>query len=137
MKLQLKTLNNPQFSMALMKLAQQDKWNDFKAAYNVGKIVRRIDREMNVARETHQKMLEVYGERDDKGNFVMEGEGPTAQVKVQADKEKEYKEKLDSFLAGEVEIDCAPVALDAMSECNLTPLELNSLEPIFVVSADK
>ncbi len=59
-KIKFTHLNNPAFTESLAKLSQETGWEDFKASYNVAKILRRVSKELNLARQTHLKILEKY-----------------------------------------------------------------------------
>lgn len=133
-KLKFSHLNDQDFAKALVKLSNEQGWASFKSSYNMAKILRRMKKEIQIAREMHQKLLENYVSKDEKGGFLRAEEG-TFPYKMEEENRKEYDAKMAEFLETEVEIDCHLIAEDDLGSIKLTPSDINTLEPIFDLQA--
>jgi hypothetical protein len=133
-KLKFADLNNEDFARALIKLSNEPGWANFQSSYNVAKILRRMKKELQTAREQHFKLLENYAKKDEKGGFLVAKEG-TFPYQIEDDKREEYDSKMAEFLATEVELDCWPIKETDLGSIKLTPSEINTLDPIFDLQA--
>jgi len=130
-KVKFRHLNDNNFSAVLAKLANETSWTSFQQAYNVSKLLRRIHKELGLARETHIKMLEQYAIKDEEGKYLAEPETPGGlPYKISDEKKDEYEKKMQEFLETEVEIDCQPIDTEELNNIKLTPVEITTIEPI-------
>lgn len=129
-KIKFAHLNNEDFAKALVRLSNESGWANFQSSYNVAKILRRMKKELQTAREQHVKLLKNYAKMDEKGGFLRAEEG-TFPYQIEDEKKAEYDAKMAEFLETEVELDCWPLKEEDLGSIKLTPSEINTLEPIF------
>lgn len=127
-KLSFKHLNDQDFAKALIKLSNEQGWANFQSSYNVAKILRRMKKELSTAREMHQKLIEKYAKKDEKGGFLRAETGP---FPYELENQAEYEEKMKDFLETQVELDCHPITERDLGSIKLSPSDINTLEPIF------
>lgn len=132
MTLKFSTLNDPNFNTTLNKLSKETGFSNFKASYNVAKILRRLTKELKIARDLNLKLVKDYAEVDDKGNPVFDNQTGMPKF-LDEEKQKEYQAKHKDFLETEIDLDCSPVTLQDLGTIKLSPHEINALEPILVM----
>lgn len=133
-KVKYSDINNSAFNQALIKLSKETGFTNFKASYNVARILRQITSEINIARELHGNWSKEYFLKDEEGKFVPE---PKSQFmfKIQPEKEQEFYTKWKDFLATEVEIKSDVIKLDDLGNVKISPEDIVALTPIMEASA--
>lgn len=123
-----KHFNTQDITPALAKLANCKAF-PIKTAYNVSKIVKALKKEVMEASEVFMKLLDKYGEKDEKGLPKMDGNGPTIKPESKEEYEKEFKQ----FLEIEVEVNRNPIPIELLEPAELTPVEIAALEPMILI----
>lgn len=136
MKLTFKNLNDPQFNQTLNRLSRETGFANFKAAYNVSKIMRRLTKELKEARALNEKIMAEYVEKNEDGTTKFDVETKLPVFKSE-EAEKEYFAKHKDFLETEFEIDCYPIKLDDLGTIKLSPHEINAIHDILVLDTEE
>lgn len=143
LKLKIETINSYDFSMALQKAAASSHIaGGVKVRYNLGCLVKELQREAREAGEAYTEMAKPFCELDDKGNIKRPekiGPGvPPFKFKEPTDPEEkkkfeeEWKKKNEDFMAIEVSLPkCSPVKLEDLEGAELSGADLEALTPIF------
>ena len=129
-KLTFGNLNDPGMNQALNKLSRETGFVDFKASYNVAKILRRLTKELGLAREVNQNILIDFCEVDEATKKAKFDPNSGQPVFLSDEKREEYFEKHKEFLKTDFEIDCEPIRVADLGTIKLSPHELNCLEPV-------
>jgi hypothetical protein len=122
-----------QFVMGLQKLANCP--FPPKTAYNISRINSKINSELGHSKKIFMSLLEKYGERDDKKQFIFDP--ATRGHKIKTDSIKKYDEEYAEMLQIEVTIEKVyPVTLTQLEEMpkeyRLNAFEMTALEPILL-----
>lgn len=127
-KLTYAQLNEPALFQSLNALAAEKDFPEFKTAYSVSKLVRRIRNELRVAAEHHKEIIMPFVEKDEAGKAKTDERGG---VTIAPEKKAEWDEKLQQFLDHEVEFDVDPIKVTELGAIKLSPNDILALEPIF------
>jgi hypothetical protein len=118
-----------------------------KTSYNISKIIRRVQNEINEGRGSYISILKRFCQLDGKGNFIPEltkevkdAEGkvtkaPTPIVGsylVKEGEQENLKKAIEEFLDIEIELDCHKINLSEFNDEKVPPAILNLLEPLIV-----
>jgi hypothetical protein len=128
-KLSYAKMNSRDFFNALSRLSQERGFADFGTSYNVSKLVRRIQKELKVAADEHQKILKQYCHLDEKGRPKFKEDGKTWDIKE--DVQDDYDKAMEEFLAFEVEFDVHPLDTRKIGSVKLSPADCITLDEIF------
>lgn len=116
------------FGQALSKLGSCRNFRP-KVAYDIGKVIRKIESENKNANELWNKVLAKYCELDDKGAPKQEN----GMFKLKTDAASEFEKEAKEFFALTFTIDWNKINLmdlEAVKDPALTPDEIMSLEPL-------
>lgn len=122
------------FVMGLQKLANCP--FSPKLAYNISRLNGKINSELSHSKSLFMKLLEKYGERDEKKQFIFDP--ATRGYKIQASLAKEYDKEYQELLQIEITIDKVyPITLaqleDMPKEYRLNAFEMMGLEPLLLI----
>lgn len=131
-KLSYKTLNSASFNETLGYLSQQKDFANFQAAYNVAKLMRKVQEELKIARELYTKKTDELLVKDEKGQHVL-AKTPTSYTpfEILEGKTEEFGKLLEEFLATEIEIEGRYLQVTEMGQVKLSPQQMLNLEPIW------
>ena len=97
-------------------------------AFEVGRLVKRIEEELKLFDETRGALIQKYASRDNEGNLII---NPTTNEYVFTTENMiEFRKELEALLDKEVELNAKKIQLQDISELNFTPAELIELEPL-------
>ena len=96
-----------------------------KDSFSVLRLLKVIDKEYETIETTQRKMLELFGEKDENGNYKSDGHGGVVIRKESADK---FSEQMNDFLKMELQLDCGKLKLDLLDKLQLTPNQLLKME---------
>lgn len=94
-------------------------------SFTVLRMLKVIDKEYETIETTQRKMLELFGEKDENGNYKSDGHGGVVIRKDCADK---FSEQMNEFLKTELQLDCGKLKLDLLNSLKLTPNQLLKME---------
>lgn len=94
---------------------------DFKLAYRLGKILKKVNVELVALEEARIKLIDKYGEKDEKKGMKV----PEANMEV-------FTKEYTAILAEEIDLDVVPVPMDLLerSGIKITTVELNAVEKL-------
>lgn len=126
MKMTYAELRHRSILPGISKLAS---FNGFstREGYNVAKIYGRVMEEFKLMAKLEIDLLKQYCQLDEKGNVVA---GPSGHFLPLEGTKAEFEPKWEEFLKNEVEIDRPKIQLQALQNAQLSPLELEALEPL-------
>jgi hypothetical protein len=127
MKITYATLLNKSFAQALAKLASHNKYEQVRDAYNVSKIFRAVREEFDIGSRLELDLVKKYATLDDKGEITLNERG---EYTVPEEKAEEFRAKKKELYEQEIEIDRPAINLQTLVGCELSPLELEALEPL-------
>lgn len=132
LKLTYGQLLNNGFMRARMKLGNCARLKSPQVAYNVAKIHARFEEEEKLAQDLHVKIVDEFAEKDEAGNVKPNNGQPGTFYVDDTNKPKleAFQAKVKEFHAIEFEIDRPRVDLNDIAAAELSPVEINALEPI-------
>ena len=95
-----------------------------RAAYKVGKLLRKLTDEFNDYNSQRQKVVEKYALRDEQGNMVISDGNIQFNSESYSLFEKEFQDLIDT----EVEIDTLPIKLYEIENMDFSPGQMSFLE---------
>lgn len=113
---------------ALQKLA--DAQLKAKLAWQVSRILKAADVEMQSFNETRMKLINKYGEKDESGELITDDQG---NCKIIPDKLIEFTNEMNDLISNEVEINANKINMDDLGDINFTPGEITMLEPFIEI----
>ncbi len=101
-----------------------------KTAYQLARLIRELDRESTTFDESRRKIIEKYAERDENGEFKQTDEG---NVIIMPEQINACNQEMAELLDTEIEINVEPIEIESLASIELTPAQMFSLEPFFVM----
>lgn len=100
-------------------------------SYKISKILKKLDEEFQSFEMGRSKLLEKYGEKDGKGNFITDKDG---MCKIKNDKQKEFAKDYKELLDIEVELDCEKISLNLLmqNDIKLSSVDMLVLEDFII-----
>lgn len=97
-----------------------------RTAYQVARLLKRLDAELSTYNDTRLKLIEQYAKKKDDGNYELneQNEYQFTQENMQA-----YMNEINNLLQEKIEIDANPLKLDDLLDLEFTPTEMVALEP--------
>lgn len=96
-----------------------------KLAWQVSRILKAADVEMQSFNETRMTLINKYGEKDESGELITDDQG---NCKIIPDKLIEFTNEMNDLISNEVEINANKINMDDLGDINFTPSEIASLE---------
>lgn len=87
-----------------------------RLAYKLAKLSKAISEDINFYQEKYIEYLEMFGEKDEKGDFV----SVSGNIKIISGLEQECKEKFNELNSIEVEIPNIKFSLEELEQLNMT-----------------
>lgn len=100
-----------------------------KAAFQIARLIRELDKENKTFDEARIKALKEYCELDDNGEIKTNENG---NVTIAPDKIEEYNKRIQELLNTKVQINAEKIALNLLEELELKPVEMLNLEPFII-----
>ena len=101
-----------------------------KTAYQLARLIRELDRESTTFDESRRKIIEKYAERDENGEFKQTDEG---NIIITPDQIHACNQEMVELLDTEIEINVEPIEIESLASIELTPAQMLSLEPFFIM----
>lgn len=108
----------------LKELAQKELRG--RTAYQVGKLIKKIDEEFSLFNETREKLIRKYAAVDEDGEFILN------ENNAYTFKDNNYNlfmDEINSLVGTEISIDASPIQLDDISDLQFTPAQMVQLDP--------
>lgn len=122
-------ISNFEFAQAIQKIAQTPLDNKTACA------IRRVTKQLNVVREKiskeyQEKIVDLYGKRDEKGTIVRPENNP-AGFDVVEGKEDEFVKAQEEFGKTAADLLTSPLTPDMLKDIKLSARELEMLQNLF------
>ena len=86
-----------------------------KASYWIGKLIKKLEKEIKDFEEARMKLVDQYGMKDKDGQLIIEKNQYVIEDKASFDKE------FNELQSTEIEIDFPPIALSSFKDAEVTP----------------
>lgn len=118
------------FTQAMSKVAQYPGYKSTKQAYDVGKVIRLLQQEIEVAQDLWSKKVEQYAEKDEDGQVLCPEGQPPGSFKIPDDKEEEFQQVFEEFHDTEITVETHALPLSMLDGVGLTPGELMLIDDV-------
>ena len=108
---------------ALQKLAGTEL--KAKLAWQVGRILKSADTEIQSFNDTRMNLIKKYGEKDEAGELVTDDSG---NCKIPNESLAMFSSELNELIDTEIEINANKIAIDSLDDKEFTPAEMSQLE---------
>ena len=108
---------------ALQKLSQKEL--KAKLAWQVSKLLKAADKELQEFNETRMSLIKKYGEKDEAGELITDDKG---NCKIPEDSAVNFSNELNELVEAEIEINANKIKIDDLDNIDFTPNEMNMLE---------
>lgn len=117
---------------ALQKLAGTEL--KAKLAWQVGRILKAAEAEIQSFNETRMNLIKKYGEKDENGELVTDEQG---NCKIVEGDINEFSNELNDLINSEVEISGNKIKIDDLDKVDFTPAEMAQLEILIDFGEDE
>lgn len=97
-----------------------------KLAWQVGRMLKEAEKEIQSFNETRMQLINKYGSKDEKGELVMDENN---NCKIEPESISNFSNELNELIASEIEINAHKIKIDDIENINFTPSEMAQLEP--------
>lgn len=97
-----------------------------RAAFQVGKLIKKIDEEYSIFNETREKLLNKYAAKDENGNFKLDDNNSYT---FEDNNFQLFMDEINTLIGTIITINCNPINLNDLSELDFTPAQMVMLEP--------
>ena len=97
-----------------------------KLAWQVGRMLKEAEKEIQSFNETRMQLINKYGSKDEKGELVMDENN---NCKIEPESINNFSNELNELIASEIEINAHKIRIDDIENINFTPSEMAQLEP--------
>lgn len=97
-----------------------------RTAYDVGKLLKRLEDELNLFTETRTNLINRYANKDENGELVIDPE--TQEYKFTEENMRAFVDEINAVLDREIEINANKIKLDDLGETTFTPMQMMALE---------
>ena len=97
-----------------------------KLAWQVGRMLKEAEKEIQSFNETRMQLINKYGSKDEKGELVMDENN---NCKIEPESINNFSNELNELIASEIEINAHKIKIDDIENINFTPSEMAQLEP--------
>ena len=108
---------------ALQKLSQKEL--KAKLAWQVSKLLKAADKELQEFNETRMNLIKKYGEKDENGELITDDKG---NCKIPEEVTIDFSNELNDLVEAEIEINANKIKIDDLENIDFTPNEMNILE---------
>lgn len=116
---------------ALQKLAEAQL--KAKLAWQVARILKAAEVEIQSFNETRMKLINEYGEKNESGELITDDNG---NCKIIPDRLIDFNKELNDLISNEVEINAHKIKMDDLENVNFTPSEITLLEPFIEIDEE-
>ena len=93
----------------------------------IARLIREVDKEIQLFEEERNKIANKYGEKDENGNLVIQEGG---NIKILDNKIQDCNEELQALFNTQVEINANKLPVDIFDSIEMTPTQAMNLETI-------
>ena len=131
-KISYKELNSEGLNQALAQLGSQSNFASFDAAYNVAKITKQFQENLEIAREMYAKWTKEFLVVDEAGKLKPATvPHPLCPWEIKEGMTEEFNKKMEEFLNTQAEINAMPLTPQALGNVKLSPHQILNLKPLF------
>lgn len=112
----------------LSKLAQKPM--KAKLAYNVGRMLKQVENEMNSFNTTRMDLIKKYGEKDENGELIVYDDN---NYRVSQESVQEFNDEFNELIASTIELNANKINFEDLEELDFTPQEMVLLEPFIEI----
>lgn len=116
---------------ALQKLAEAQL--KAKLAWQVARILKAAEAEIQSFNETRMKLINEYGEKNESGELITDDNG---NCKIIPNRLIDFNKELNDLISNEVEINAHKIKMDDLENVNFTPGEITLLEPFIEIDEE-
>lgn len=95
--------------------------------FKIARLMRELSKESLLFEEQRMKIVKEYGEKDEKGELILQPDGT---VKVPPEKIDECNDKLTALFNTEIRINAEKLQEESFNDVEITPAQALLLEPI-------
>lgn len=96
-------------------------------AFKIGRVIRDINKEIEVFDEERKKYIEKYAMRDEKNVIVTEN----GMIKIKEENIPLYNQALQKMLETEIEINTEKMSIEDLANVSITPQQAMGMEKFF------
>ena len=104
-----------------------------KLSWQVGRILKAADNEIQAFNETRMNLIKKYGEKDENEELITDDKG---NCKILPEYINDFSTELNELMDSEVEINANKIGIDKLEDKEFTPAEMSQLE-IFIDFGDE
>lgn len=97
-----------------------------KLAWQVARLLKALDAEVQQFNETRMQLINKYGEKNENGELVTDEGG---NCKIVPENTSEFSNELTELVNAEIEVNANRIPIDSLGDLDFTPSEMTSLEP--------
>lgn len=97
-----------------------------KLAWQVGRMLKEAEKEIQSFNETRMQLINKYGSKDENGELVMDENN---NCKIEPESINNFSNELNELIESEIEINAHKIKIDDIENINFTPSEMAQLEP--------
>ena len=97
-----------------------------KLAWQVSRLLKAVDKEVQEFNETRMALIKKYGEKDENGELITDDKG---NCKIITENVEKFSAELNELVAAEIEINANKIKMDDLENIDFTPSEMVALEP--------
>lgn len=136
-KVTRRQFRNPHCNAAFNKIMHCSGLGDVKFAHQMAKMIRTLESESDLLSKVFVEYLKQFVKLDDKGEIVpFDGKPETYEIRDEFQKDPaknaEYQKAMKDFEEIEIEIPHPKIPISKLGSVNLSPVELNALEPFLI-----
>ena len=95
--------------------------------FKIARLIRELDKEIQLFEEERNKIANKYGEKDENGNLVIQEGG---NIKILDNKIQDCNEELQALFNTQVEINANKLPIEIFDSIEMTPTQAMNLEAI-------
>lgn len=95
--------------------------------FKIARLIRELDKEIQLFEEERMKIANKYGEKDENGNLIPQENGT---IKIPDDKVQECNEEFQALFSTQVEINANKLPVEIFDSIEMTPTQAMNLEAI-------
>ena len=95
--------------------------------FKIARLIRELDKEIQLFEEERVKIANRYGEKDENGNLISQENGT---IKIPEDKIQECNEEFQALFNTQVEINANKLPIEIFDSIEMTPTQAMNLEAI-------
>ena len=96
-----------------------------RTAYQLGKIIKAADEELEMFNDTRAKLLDEFAKKDENGEYILDSNNSYT---FDGDNMKEFMNALNQVLNLDISINAGKVKLDDLEDLDFTPAQMVQLE---------